>query len=650
MQKWTLFLFLLCLSPSLGAQTYGAFMRHGDRAAAEQDWHSALYYFRSALQLKERPEARFKAGKAAFHFQSYEPALADLEQVFLSKNEKAPSFRGEAALLAGKAARAMGRYEQAVEWFEKAAAAEARREAEAQHGIAACRWALQRQQEAEDMEIEHLDKTINSEYSDFAPLPVGDTLYFSSYRYRYRDDKHDPPRRITRVVYHKPGRRRPQAVRRGLNDQDRHTAHLDLSADGQRQYFSRCSFISDVRIRCELWYRDRRDQRRWNRPRKLGKLINLEGYTHTQPAAGRDSATGKDILFFVSDRPGGAGGLDIWYSVLEKDGNFSPPQNLKEINTPQDELTPFFHTPTQRLYFSSDGRPGMGGFDVYESSWPLSESKEPRHLPYPLNGSYNELDFTPEDSLHAYFASNRPGSFYLNEENKTCCNDIYRVTFRPEEPKETPEEPEIAEVPKPEPEPEPKEPEALEDFLPLALYFDNDRPDPRTLRETTRLSYGETFREYYARKRTFIESYTQPLSGAASDSARQELDNFFENQVKKGNDWLVKFSEILLQRLQEGEEVEIFVKGFTSPRAQSDYNRKLGQRRISSVRNHFAEYREGIFREYLSGGQLLISQRSFGEEQADASVSDALEDQRSSIFSVPASRERRVEIVEIIRN
>jgi hypothetical protein len=192
-------------------------------------------------------------------------------------------------------------------------------------------------------------------------------------------------------------------------------------------------------------------------------------------------------------------------------------------------------------------------------------------------------------------------------------------------------------------------PVTLEDFLPLALYFDNDEPDKRTRRTTTEKTYLETFDDYYNRKEAYLTNYAAPLPEAEQANAEDIVDQFFEEEVLKGQDFLIRFSDILLQKLQEGEEVEIFIKGFTSPRAKSDYNFRLGQRRVSCVRNHFDTYRGGIFKTYLDNGLLIVSERSFGETTADNSIVDDLEDQRNSIYSPAAARERRVEIVEIQR-
>lgn len=376
------------------------------------------------------------------------------------------------------------------------------------------------------------------------------------------------------------------------------------------------------------------------------------GYTATQPAIGYDSVLQAEVLFFASDRPGGPVGLNIWWVKVEEGENtFGQPALLAEVNTEFDDITPCFHTPSQTLYFSSDGHPGLGGFDIFRSRrGPAWEA--PQNLGAPINSSYNDIYYFPEaGGLSGYLSSNRPGSFYLDGDNKACCNDIYRFEPIPEEPPAA-DTPSTALLPPTEPElpaPEPGIPTRLEDFLPLALYFDNDEPDRRTRRTATRKTYAETYEAYYARRPDYLEAFAEPLEGERREEAADAVEEFFEAEARKGYDFLLRFSEILLRRLQSGEQVEIFLKGYTSPRAKSDYNLALSKRRISSVRNHFQSFREGIFRPYLESGKLIISERPFGEAEAGATVSDALDDLRNSIYHPDAARERRVEIVEIRR-
>ena len=102
-------------------------------------------------------------------------------------------------------------------------------------------------------------------------------------------------------------------------------------------------------------------------------------------------------------------------------------------------LPPFYHAASQTLYFSTDGRPNLVGFDIYSIAFDGDkEWGKPTHAGYPLNSSYNDIYFSlTKDSTIAYFSSNREGSFYLDKENKSCCNDIYKAIFNnriPDEP------------------------------------------------------------------------------------------------------------------------------------------------------------------------------------------------------------------------
>ena len=98
-------------------------------------------------------------------------------------------------------------------------------------------------------------------------------------------------------------------------------------------------------------------------------MINFPGATNTQPTLGYDPKKKRDILYFVSDREDGLGGLDIYYSVFDwkKTKDWTKPRNLKrKVNTPGDDITPFYDMENGTLYFSSAGWPGMGGLDVHK--------------------------------------------------------------------------------------------------------------------------------------------------------------------------------------------------------------------------------------------------------------------------------------------
>ncbi|MEO1628382.1 MAG: hypothetical protein AAFV25_24765, partial [Bacteroidota bacterium] len=556
--------------------------------------------------------------------------------------------------------RLMGQYDMALTYFDQYLKAHpsGSKAAEARQQVANCQWAQELIGAPAAVTVSHLNKRVNTPYSEFGPVLRGDTLFYSSLRYDNYKDDHQPKRKYTKVLQSvRGGRGRP--LSRGFNDKKYHTAHTTFSLDGKVMYYTLCEYVSSTNIRCAIYSRTKDKRRRWTRPKKLPEGINAPGYTATQPNIAYDSINKREILFFTSNRPGGKGKLDIWYALPNSSGKFAKAQNAEAINTAEDDATPFFHKQSQTLFFSSKGRQGLGGYDVYSIPYDGKGWGEVRHGGYPLNSSYNDVYFSLNpDSTVAYLASNREGSLYLEKENKSCCNDIYKVQIFKDttEKNLVPEDsltivvdtPPVAVIPPVPPKLEPV-PTTLEDFLPLALYFHNDEPDRRTRRTTTKKTYEQSYFDYYALKSNYLREYAGPLPETVRFQAETEMDDFFESKVRKGYDYLILFSDILLKRLEQGEQVEIFVKGFTSPRAKSDYNLALGKRRVSSVRNHFNTHMNGIFKPYLQSGKLIISEKSFGETTAAKSISDDLFDLRNSVYSIGAAKERRVEIVEIKR-
>ncbi|MBK8922989.1 MAG: PD40 domain-containing protein [Saprospirales bacterium] len=456
-----------------------------------------------------------------------------------------------------------------------------------------------------------------------------------------------------------------------------HIAHTAFTAGGHFLFITLCKNINASDIRCELWLTVQDIRKRWGDPVRLPEPVNLAGYTTTQPSIGFDTLSQQLNLWFASDRPGGSGGLDIWYMPLDTIW-FCPcnvpvnsrkplrlprfdevPVNAGAINTPANEITPFFHEPSRVLYFSSDGRPGFGGYDIFQSKMKQTAFGAPENAGAGLNSSYNDIYFILQpDGKSGFLSSNRPGSLYLDEVNKACCNDIFQVRY----PQDPAPEPPLAQVPLPTPrrpverplipveqlqERDPAPVPELTEFIGLPLYFDNDEPDQRTRRVHTRKSYVETVSVYLERQAEYREQFAAGLSGSKRETAEDLIDDFFEQEVRRGYERLDQLCEVLLGRLQKGETVQVIIKGFTSPRAESDYNLALGKRRISSVRNHFERFENGVLKMYFDTGQLQVLEASFGETTVRSGISDDLRDLRNSVYHPDAARERRVEIVEI---
>jgi len=187
----------------------------------------------------------------------------------------------------------------------------------------------------------------------------------------------------------------------------------------------------------------------------------------------------------------------------------------------------------------------------------------------------------------------------------------------------------------------------LQGVLPVQLFFDNDIPNPKTMKTTTDATYTEKYPAYYARKDKFSSVYSGLYSGEKKLQSQAEANSFFENEVKRGYDNFNLFLSTLEEVLVSGRTVNLYFRGYASPVAVNEYNFNLGRRRINSLLNDVNRFQGGTLRKYIDSGQLILTERSFGETTASKEVSDNPNDPRRSIFSPAASRERRVEIEEI---
>lgn len=673
-------IFLVLSAFSAPGQSLRSYERAGDDAFKKKDYGAAVQHYATVLKRDDdNLDVLWKYGECTRLFFAYSEAEKSYQKVASSKKH----LRNFPLLhyRMGEIKKGQGDYQAAIGFFqkfldEKPAKADPAFFEKAQAEIAACHLARQLAAESREVVVKNLGKTINSPYSDFAPVVVGDTLFFSSYRFDKKNDHSKPRSKITKVMISSKGGRAREPGRGFPTADTAHIAHTAFSPDGHYVVFSVCQNLNTYDIRCELWLTvvDRRN--RWLPPVRLPEPVNLPGYTATQPHIGYDKYHQGPVLWFASDRPGGQGKLDLWYVPLDtvyfcpcalpipgkkisRLPRFEEPVNAAAVNTAENDGMPFFFAPSQKLYFSSEGRAGLGGYDIFSAQKDSTLFSEPQNAGAGLNSSYNDVYFfLKDDGVNGYLSSNRPGALYLDEANKACCNDLWSFKLpKPDQPVPSTSDhdsiPTLSVKSPPLPAETPQvapvlpEPPKLQDFVGLPLYFDNDEPDKRTRRTTTGKTYEETVQTYLARQREYRDRFSSGLSELRADEAETLIDNFFENEVRRGFDRLSQLCDLILTRLQNGERMEVLIKGFTSPRAQTDYNLNLGKRRISSVRNQFAAFADGALQPYLRTGQLKITETSFGETTARSDISDNLSDERNSIYHPDAARERRVEIVEI---
>ena len=248
-----------------------------------------------------------------------------------------------------------------------------------------------------------------SRRSDYSPMLVGDDadqIVFSSTR---NDATGDDISGVTGIKFgdlftsrkNEQGKWQPvEVIEGGVNTEYDEGASC-LSPDGKTMYFTRCSSDPDYPRYAEIWESKRSDAS-WSKPVKCAiSRDTLSSFAH--PAVSPDG----QWLYFVSDFPGGEGGLDIWRTRILENGFGGMEPLGRPINTPGDEMFPSFR-PNGDLYFSSDGHPGMGGLDIFRSYEDSLRGTIVENQQFPLNSSADDYGMTFE-GVHnrGFFSSSR---------------------------------------------------------------------------------------------------------------------------------------------------------------------------------------------------------------------------------------------------
>jgi tetratricopeptide (TPR) repeat protein len=286
-------------------------------------------------------------------------------------------------------------------------------------------WALAHPESNAFVTIQHLDSAINGSHIEFSPYPVNENkiLYGALVAGTQQPDMGVRQLYVAEKESGKWIQRGP--LEGPVNDPYTNTGNAVVSDDGKRMYFTRSRKNWQNKEINEIFI-SHNSNGSWQQPQKLSYPVNIENSTSTQPALGKNLRTGEDILYFVSDRNGTKGGMDIWYT--EPDNQYSAfrePKNLgRNINSPGDECCPFYDLQTRTLYFSSAGMNGYGGYDVYQATGSAARWTDGVNLGKPLNTSYDDQFFTIlKNGREGYFTSNRPGALSMN--NGSCCDDIF---------------------------------------------------------------------------------------------------------------------------------------------------------------------------------------------------------------------------------
>lgn len=613
----------------------GKYLEFADQQYKKGDYVYALDYYRKAMDLDSNSVAiLWKYAETLRAYKDYPKAAYYYEKVY-NKEEAAiyPSSLLNWALMTKQ----NGEYEQAIELLKRAKKKYAKNKKDylylkAKRELESTIWAQSALKDSAEVQVLSLPENLNTPNAEFGHTLIAGQLYFSSLRadsIGNAEEVYDATY-TTKLYTITLDSTEKQTLFEAGNVAQKNTGNGSFSADGKRYYFSICDAVDD-RYTCQIAV-IRKIGNKWSEPELLSDEINAAGSNNTTPALAW--IDGEEWLIWSSDRAGGEGGMDLYFTVLKNDGNqIGKIKAISAINSPDNEITPWWSVTKKRLYFASSWWDGFGGTDIHFSNLVDGRFQAPKNAGLPYNSFANDnYYFEVGDSMFA--SSNRLGVLY--SKNPTCCSDVFAwhipKIIQPETKKET-----LADLNK---------------RLPVTLYFHNDIPDPRSRETTTKVNYMHAYVDYKAMIPEYKKEYAKGLSGEKASDAEEDIESFFTEFVDKGVQDLELFKSLLLEELQKGIRVRVSVRGFASPLARTEYNVALTQRRIQSLINHLKVSDNGAFLPYLegtaaNGGKLEVVGLPFGEYTANQITSDNPNDLKNSVFSRAAAIERKIEIQSV---
>ena len=411
-------LFLLCLILNIGlyAQNEKKDLRKGKEHFEYEEYRKGLPYLENAYKINpDNLETCYYLGKTYYIIGKKEKCLPLFEKIYKTN----PNFKPDVTEYYAYALHFEMKFDEAMKIYAKLRDQYKPTSKEFlayEKLISQCKNGKELIKKPVEVIIENAGPEINTEYPDFAPVVTADDeeMIFTSRRpdclgdiapdgFHYED----------LYISTKKDGKWTKGINMGTTiNTTGHDASIALSADGSKLYIYRDVNGGDI-------YYSTLKGNKWSEPKNIGKPINSNDY---EPSV-CISADGK-WLFFVSNRPGGKGGRDIYLCEMGKNGKWSEPRNLEEINTEQDDDAPFFHPDGKTLYFSSKGHSSMGGFDIFKSELkPNGKFSKPLNLGYPINTTDDDIYFVITASgRHGYYASSKAGGYGEK--------DIYIITFK----------------------------------------------------------------------------------------------------------------------------------------------------------------------------------------------------------------------------
>ncbi|MGY3214760.1 OmpA family protein [Mucilaginibacter sp. HD30] len=277
--------------------------------------------------------------------------------------------------------------------------------------IATCRFAREQYNYPVLADLSAIKGAFSSNGSDYALVKKEGNYFFTSSR-KTKDEK----TALNRIYETKTGDNKPQMLNFDDNEPGKNEAEYgapSFEPSGKRMYITRW-FKTGSHTTYAI-YKSEWQNGKWAPLVKLNSFVNAQNFASIQPFI---TADGKQ-LYFVSDKPGGSGGKDIWIADLNSEGDPVSSHNAgTTINSGFDEEAPYFDVTKKRLIYSSKGFLGLGGHDLFESFNNNSQWATPANMGYPINSAKDDIYYYPDNS--------DKDKFYLASDRQSdCCLELF---------------------------------------------------------------------------------------------------------------------------------------------------------------------------------------------------------------------------------
>ena len=401
---------------------YDVLVQHGEQLEALKDYNSALKVYEEAYDEKKDTALVPKIAELNYKLRYYKKAERWFDRLLRrDKYDQYGAYRfsyGRVLKMTQQYPEAISELQRFIEETDNDSLIQL-----AKNEILGAQLAMDMPKETSGVKVTNAGRDVNR-LSIYSPALNRDAkeLYFAAFASKgeieLSDDNKDYHAKIYKSVKDEDGWKKPEALGPEVNRPGVHSSKVTLSPDGNIMFITRGVLEGNDLIDSRIYY-------------SVGGGGQWKGAQEVEGINGdylvKDAAVGelfgREVLFFASDMDGGEGGFDLYYATREGDGKYSLPVNLgKTINTIADEESPFYFDGT--LYFSSDGHPTIGGFDLFYTVWDGTKWSDTQNMGPGFNTSYDDQAlYLSSDGYNGFLASNRVEG--RSSKGSDCCNDAY---------------------------------------------------------------------------------------------------------------------------------------------------------------------------------------------------------------------------------